>query len=226
MQQSGMPARLIADHVEISTSRPRTVLDLPPEIIVYIAELLPKTSTALFALCNKTSASQLRSRSWNLLSSLHAEDRIDFLSILSRDLPRYQACHGCVRLQVSSSIPHPAEVTTPSQHDSCISASDRRDSLTNGVACISDYFSSYRIRFSHVKLALKRHHYGLDHGISLDELSHTEVEEVRSSSRSMPESDPRSCSCSLRNGPLEPTPARRVHRQGTDVQRLHAYEGL
>ncbi|PMD39670.1 hypothetical protein L207DRAFT_429028 [Hyaloscypha variabilis F] len=56
-----MPARLTADHVEISTSRPRTVLDLPPEIILYIANFLPTTSTALFALCNKTSASQLRS---------------------------------------------------------------------------------------------------------------------------------------------------------------------
>jgi hypothetical protein len=217
MQQSGLPARLTADHVEIPTSRPRTVLDLPPEIILHIADFLPTTSTALFALCNKTSASQLRSRSWNLLSSLDAENRIDFLSILSRDLPRYQACHGCIRVHLCSSIPHPADFTTTSQHDSCISASDRRDSLTNGVACISDCFSYYRIRFSHVQLALKRHHYGLDHGISLDELSHTEIKVVEGSAVFFSVSG---------MDPLEPSPARRVHGQETDVQRLHAYGGL
>ena len=68
MEQSEMRAQSDADRVEILTSRVKTLLDLPPEIILRIAAFLPTTSTASFALCNKRSAAQLGSRAWNLLS--------------------------------------------------------------------------------------------------------------------------------------------------------------
>jgi hypothetical protein len=62
MQQPEMAAQNDADRVEISTSRVKILLDLPPEIILRIIEFLPTTSTASFALCNKRSAAQLGSK--------------------------------------------------------------------------------------------------------------------------------------------------------------------
>jgi hypothetical protein len=176
-----MPAQNYADRVEISTSRVKTLLDLPPEIILRIAAFLPMTSTASFALCNKRSAAQLGSRPWNLLSGLESEDRIHFLSILSRDLPRHHACHGCIRLHLSSSTPQPANINAPPQPGSCIPASARGGYSEDGLVFIPNYYSPYRLRFPHVQLALKQHHHGLDHGISLSDLSHTDIQFIQGS---------------------------------------------
>lgn len=174
-----MPAQNNADCVEISILRVKTFLDLPPEIILQIAEFLPTTSTASVALCNKRFAAQLGSRSWNLLSGLESEDRIHFLSILSRDLPHRHACHGCIRLHLSSSISHPANINAPPQPGSCIQASARGGYSEDGLVYISNYYSPYRMRFPHVQLALKQHHHGLGHGISLGDLSHTEIQFIQ-----------------------------------------------
>jgi hypothetical protein len=178
MVQSEMPAQTDVDRVEISTSLVKTLLDLPPEIIFQIAAFLPTTSAASFALCNKRSAAHLGSRPWKLLSSLEPEDRIHFLSILSRDLPRHHVCHGCIRLHLSSSTPLPANIHVPPEPASCIPASTRGVYSEDGFFRISNYFSPYRLRFSHVQLALKQHHHGLDHGISLSDLSHTDIQFV------------------------------------------------
>ncbi|KAE9381282.1 hypothetical protein N431DRAFT_505699, partial [Stipitochalara longipes BDJ] len=150
--------------------------DLTPEIILQIAEFLPTTSSASFALCSKRLAAQLGNRVWNLLINLESEDRIHFLSILSRYLPRHHACHGCIRLHLSNSIPHPANFNAPPQPDSCIPPSVRSDFREGGRVLISNYFSPYRLCFPHVQLALKRHHNGFDHGIPLSDLSHTEIQ--------------------------------------------------
>jgi hypothetical protein len=173
-----MPAQTDADRVDISTSLVKTLLDLPPEIILQIAAFLPTSSAASLALCNKRSAAHLGSRPWNLLSSLEPEDRIQFLSILSQDLPRHHVCHGCIRLHLSSSTPLPANINVPPQPASCIPASDRGGYSEDGLFRISNYFFPYRLRFPHVQLALKQHHHGLDHGISLSDLSHTDIQVV------------------------------------------------
>jgi len=44
-----------------------------------------------------------------------------------------------------------------------------------------ELLSAYQLRFSHVQLALKQHHHGLDHGISLSDLSHTDIQFVQRS---------------------------------------------
>jgi hypothetical protein len=179
MEQLEMPAQNDADGVERSTSRVKTLLDLPPEIILRIAEFLPTTSTASFALCNKRSAAQLGSWSWNLLPSLESEDRIHFLTILSRDLPRHHACHGCIRLHLSSSTPQPANINAPPQPGCCIPASARGGYFEDGFILMPSYDSPYRLLFPHVQLALKQHHHGPDHGISLNDLSHADIQLVQ-----------------------------------------------
>jgi len=180
-----MPAQTDADRVEISTSRVKTLLDLPPEIILLIADFLPTTSTASFALCNKRLAAQFGSKPWKLLSSMESEDRIYFLSILSRDLPHHHACHGCIRLHLSTSTPLPADFSPSPLPLSCIPACDRDDCSglmsERGLFSIPNYFSPYKLRFPHVQLALKQHHHGLDHGILLSDLSHTDIQFVQGS---------------------------------------------
>ncbi|KAI6712580.1 hypothetical protein JHW43_004898 [Diplocarpon mali] len=175
MEQSETPARDDAGRMEIPTLSIKTLLDLPPELILRIAYFLPTTSTALFSLCCKRLASQLSSSTWNLLSNLESEDRIQFLTILSRDLPRYYACHGCIHLHLSSSDALPADLFAPASSSSCIPASARGGHSEDGVVRISNYSSPYSLRFSHVQLALKRHHHGPEHGISLSDLSHTDI---------------------------------------------------
>lgn len=168
----------------ISTSRVvrvKTLLDLPPEIILRIAEFLPTTSSASFALCNKRTYTQLSSTPWNVLSRLEYEDRIHFLSILSRDLPRHHACHGCIRLHLSSFTPRPANINALPQPSSCIPASARGGYSEDGLVHISNYYSPYRLRFPHVQLALKQHHNGPGHGMLLSELSHTEIQFIQGS---------------------------------------------
>jgi hypothetical protein len=108
--QSKMPVQNDADHVQISISLAKTLLDLPPETILQIIAFLPTTSTASLALCNRKSATHVGSRTWNLLSSLGPEDHVHFLYILSRDLPCHHACHGCIRLHLSSSTLLPANI--------------------------------------------------------------------------------------------------------------------
>lgn len=160
--------------VEISTCQARTTiwLDLPPEIIIQIAEFLPTLSAASLVLCNKRAAAQLGSRTWNLFSK-GSEDCINFLSILSRDLPRHHVCHGCSRFHLSSSIPLPSDFSAPREPDPCFPEYPRGNRW--GRTFIPRYFSPYELRFSHVQLALKRHHYGPNHGIPLSDLSHTDL---------------------------------------------------
>ncbi|RDL30782.1 uncharacterized protein BP5553_10127 [Venustampulla echinocandica] len=186
MEQPEMPspAQNDAARVEIPTSpvSVKTLLDLPPELILQIIEFLPTISIASFALCNKRSAAQLGSRAWNLLSNLESDDRIHFLTILSRDLPRHHACHGSFRLHLSSSIPQPANLNAPPEPDSCIPAYARNSHfIDDGFVRIPLYFSPYKLRFHHVQLALKQHHYGFGHGIPLSDLSHNDITLTRRS---------------------------------------------
>lgn len=175
MEKLEKPARNDADHVGISTSGVITLLGLPPELVLQIADFLPTTSTASFALCNKKFAAWLGRKSWKLLSEMDDKHRIHFLSILSRDLPRHHACHGCIRLHLSSSIPHPADFNAPRYPHSCIPKINGVSYAYEGVTYISRFDSLYKLRFPHIQLALKQHHHGLDHGISLGELSHTDI---------------------------------------------------
>jgi len=154
----------------------RTLLGLPPEVILLIVDCLPTTSAAILALCSKQFKFLLESETWSLLATLNSEDRVQFLTTLSRDLPRHYVCHGCIRLHLSSAVALPSDFYAKDSPDSCIPASMARDKSwsKNGTFNISSYLSGYRLRFPHVQLAMKRHHHGLEHGISLSDLSCTD----------------------------------------------------
>jgi hypothetical protein len=150
---------------------PTGLLGLPPEVIMCVADFLPLHSAASLAFCNRTLSHLLGTQCWEPLRQRNYEARTEFLSTLAKDLPGYFVCHICSLLHLSSGVhpPGPTESRLSQNflpcvwYDSCISHRSPR--------------SPYILKFAHVQLAMKRHHYGFDHGISLDSLSHTEVEE-------------------------------------------------
>lgn len=81
-----------------------------------------------------------------------------------------------MRLHLSNSIPHPANINAPPQPDSCVPSPASDGFWKDGLVHISNYFSPYDLRFPHVQLALKQHRHGPNHGISLSQLSHTDIQ--------------------------------------------------
>ncbi|PVH89053.1 hypothetical protein DL98DRAFT_648346 [Cadophora sp. DSE1049] len=159
-------------------SEQKTLLSLPPELLIQISDFLASSSTALFALCNKHLSAILRPQSWislSLQAQGQVEERMQFLTLLSRDLPPLHACHGCLHLHSSSSIPRPGDPNARHQPTHCIPPSGPSGYSGKGILHISDYVAPYFLRFAHVQLALKRHHHGPEHGISLQDLDYTDL---------------------------------------------------
>lgn len=176
------------------TSQPTTLAGLPPGLISFIAEVLAPEDQACLSLCNhqlstalEPQRSHLRSENkgrW--LSTEQEQVRMAILHRLERDLPNYFACHCCFLLHKydGSQYLGPCQLVSR-RYDSelpCL-ASDR-DTTALGVEISSLSFSNYYyFSFIHVKLAMRRFHYGPSAGISSDSLLYTQVHNTYSISR-------------------------------------------
>lgn len=161
---------------ETSANPVENLLDLPPEIILQISSFLQHHFASSLGLSNKFLAALIGRKSWYLLASLEPGSRIHFLSLLTRDLPNQYECHGCIRLHLTTAVPLPTHIDHTFPPTSCIPPSDRDDALlSEGLVRISNYFSSYKIAFPHIQLAMRRHRHGPGHGVLLKDLSHTEI---------------------------------------------------
>jgi hypothetical protein len=151
-----------------TVERPATehLLDLPPEVLLSIADFLPTTSASCLALCNRLLSRILGPRVWTSLQHQEQVDRIAFLSALAKDLPQYFVCHHCVRLHRSSAVQWPRSVPHR-QSLPCVS---------KDVGLSYLWSSHYLLKFAHIQIAMKRHCYGSDHGFPLEAFLHTEVE--------------------------------------------------
>jgi hypothetical protein len=152
-------------------STPTTLLDLPPESILCAADFLPADSAACLAFCNRALSQLLSPQCWEPLRQHNHEAHIAFLSALAKDLPGSFVCYICSLLHLSSGVLPPGTTGSRIFQNSLRCVKNDR-SLNHRTSC-----SSYTLKFAHVQLVMKRHHYGFDHGVSLDLLSHTEVEE-------------------------------------------------
>ena len=148
---------------------------LPTEIIGCIANYLPVSSAACLALCNHSFQQRLGTRHWDALrpgdSEEEAEERGAFLSLVAQDLPSYIFCYQCSRLHHEDEIRSPGPIYHPLKLLPCCEDLQclELDSHVTG-------WTAYKLSFPHVQIAMKRHRQGADHGISLNDLAFTEVQ--------------------------------------------------
>ena len=145
---------------------------LPTEIILHILSFLPISSAACLAFCNHPFKARLGLMYWDSIRLGHNErERDDFLSLVAQDHPSYIFCYQCSRLHHVDEIGSPGPVNKPSTLLPCCEGylSIRPDGHVSRR-------TTFKLSFAHVQLAMKRYRRGSDHGISLDDLSFTEVQ--------------------------------------------------
>jgi hypothetical protein len=158
---------------KISSKKPRplTILDiLPAEIIIYMAQFLPLSSTALFTLSCHTARATLGTRSWiRLWAEDQRQEHIEFLLQLSKDLPPYYVpCYHC-RVLHSCKRRHSGR---PTPRDPLygwhITLCQRAETLGEVRKYIHEDF-----QFRTFQMAMKMHRLGLDHKFWLEHLCNT-----------------------------------------------------
>ena len=160
----------------VDGKRTKQLIDLPPELILSIANSLPPASTACLALCNHRFSRILGPSAWaSLQLQHHGHHRISFLSLLEKDLPQYFACRRCKRLHKNSRVQWP------------MSGKKHQDLPCVGVFRLfgpprttmfrPSRTTMYFINYAHVQLAMKRHYYGVSHGLPIACFLHTELKE-------------------------------------------------
>ena len=152
-----------------------SLMGLPSEILLCVSVFLPVKSLACFCLCNHRLFSILSTTTLKGLSECDESERAGFLGLLAEYLPQHFFCHQCCRLH------HKGKLEPP----------DFDPWIRRALPCVEDapslrhdspYITSdYRLKFPHVQLAMKRHRRGPNHGISLDEVSFTELKDYTSS---------------------------------------------
>ncbi|KAM3065285.1 hypothetical protein ACMFMF_011224 [Clarireedia jacksonii] len=137
--------------------------DLPPELIILIASMLPTQSAACLSLCNRAMSQILGPNIWPCLNPQNPGMRASFLSDLSKDLPQYFVCYRCVQLHSSSAIQWPRIIPKTLTH--CLGEEPAFDH------CLQ---SELFLRFPHIQLAMNRHHLGPSYGFPLEAFQSTE----------------------------------------------------
>ena len=138
---------------------------LPPELIIYTTRFLPPDSAASFALCCHSIYAILGSRYWESLQT-QDQQRLAFLTLLERDLPKYIVCHPCKILHLSQKESDESGVRwDPSQP--IFRPCAREEFLGGIIGYIHQQFS-----FSTFQMAMKRYRLGLPYSDHLSRLGH------------------------------------------------------
>jgi hypothetical protein len=147
-----------------SEARSLTILEvLQPELIIYVAQFLPLSSTALFTLSCHAACATLGTRYWN---SLRAKDQhqqhIEFLSQLSKDLsPDYVPCYHCRFLHLCT-ILYSDHLPTRPLYLYDVTLCDNAEVRGKVRRYIHGGF-----QFRTLQMAMKKHPLGLDHEVWL-----------------------------------------------------------
>lgn len=148
-----------------SRATPPTILDiLPQELIIYMAQFLPLSSTALFTLSCRTACAILGTRYW---IRLRAEDQyqqhFDFLLQLSKDLPPdYVPCYHCRVLHLCTIFYSSRLPTGP------LYKFDRTPCYKAELRGKVAKYIHRDFQFRTFQMAMKQHRLGLDHKLWLE----------------------------------------------------------
>ncbi|KAF3483820.1 uncharacterized protein GIQ15_03144 [Arthroderma uncinatum] len=125
------------------------------------------------SLCNHSLLETLGRDVWRPLCPESTYTQKQFLTRLERDIPTHFFCHTCSALHLGEQVNPPGPKYFVHKKIPC---DDQY--LVDNLSVITDAHpreSAYRFIYFHVKLAMKRHYYGPEHGISTESLFFTEV---------------------------------------------------
>ncbi|PSS22958.1 hypothetical protein M430DRAFT_16902 [Amorphotheca resinae ATCC 22711] len=145
---------------------PAPLLDLPAEVILSVVDFLPKISVACLALCNRYLSQVIGHSAWASVRHQSKAARINFSSLLAKDLPQYFNCPACPTLHPTSAVSSWSWTARTCQILPCVRHS--RAFTYHGL-------SWFKLKFAHIQLVMKRHHHGAPHGIALEALTHTAI---------------------------------------------------
>lgn len=162
-------------------SGPRTLTNLPIELLFLITDFLSPADIVCLALCNHGLTAALSSEGKKPLNHRlpprqpgdMSNERSLFLSRLSRDHSQYYVCCVCVRLHLWQKVAPPPRFK-PRECYRSLEREDRWLGLPLGVVHYPSY-SEYHLHFAHAQLAMRRFYHGPRFGITTDSLFHTEV---------------------------------------------------
>lgn len=147
------------------TAKPSSaLLDLPVEMMQYIASFLPTGSAAALALCNHSSSRTLGTQYWEKLRKVQPREREEFLLMLERDLPDFLFCHRCAKLHLPDD-----------RRTGAIPRKEERPCFQADFWTGTYRYFHHGFRFEHVQMIMKRHRLGLDISAHLHRLSITET---------------------------------------------------
>lgn len=143
-----------------------------------IALQLSLPEAANFALINRRLSMLIGPTYWPRLrtSVTIPEQREQFLNTFARDLPSWFYCHSCSHLHPIDRIRPPGPLDGPSNVLWCPQA-NIEGSLYPYLDGLGS-FPYYRILFHHLQLVMRRYYLGPDYGISTDDLSFVQVNEL------------------------------------------------
>ena len=149
---------------------------LPSELLLMIALQLPLPDAVNFALVNRRLSMLIGPTYWPRLRTDVAipGHREQFLNTFARDLPSWFYCHSCSHLHPIDRIRPTGPFDKPSNSLRCSRAN------FEGSVYPYEHGSSpyYRILYHHLQLAIWRHYLGPGYGISTDDLSFVQVNEL------------------------------------------------
>lgn len=151
---------------------------LPSELLLMIALQLPLPDAANFALINRRLSMLIGPTYWPRLrtGAVIPGHREQFLNTFARDLPSWFYCHSCSHLHPFDRIPPTGPLGEPSNSLWCPQANLKGSLYLHLVGVGS--LPYYRFLFHHLQLVMRRHYLGPGYGISTNDLSFVQIDEL------------------------------------------------
>lgn len=146
---------------------------LPTELVLLICAHLSYIDTTCLALCCHAALFKIGQDSLLFSKIKDSDERKEFLTRISRDIPAYYFCHSCFNLHEWASVSMPW-LSNKRSWARCVYY-DEFPSLSMIMGTNRRVPSSYFLRFVHLQLAMRIYHYGPEYGIPADCLDYVEV---------------------------------------------------
>ena len=149
--------------------RMTTLAGLPPELLLSISDFLPVVDLVCFSLCNRRFFA-LSQRQIKRLPPRTQDDTLSILNRLERDTPEYFSCDMCNilhRYDGSESFGLSVSEREKTCRLPCVQTRRWFSTSCTMRTHLGITYAQYEFSFLHLKLAMKRFHYGPRSGLAL-----------------------------------------------------------